>query len=295
MVAFEVDRFEWVDEHLVVVGRWFDLRGHRFMRPALTVEIEAGGGDRRRMLADLEHKPWAADEGDDWIAAFPWEGDPIELARAELAVAPTVAIDLPVPRLPGQRTKASASAPRTARRPKTEERKPAAPKADDAGALTREVRKVTAERDAAIAERDALARDLERATAERDALARRRDDAAAERDAAIAARDAARAGEAEANTARDDAHRSLRAVMADRDRLTQAREDLLRERDTARATRRRDLEASDRAEPQPRLPPAAPRGMRRQSTAALWAQRLVATAALAILGYVVYTLLSGVV
>jgi hypothetical protein len=291
MVAFEVDRFEWVDERLVVVGRWFDLRGHRFMRPALTVAIE-GERDDRRLLADLEHKPWAADEGDDWIAAFPWDGEPIELARAELAVAPTVAVDLPVPQLPGRRKRApKATAAREAHRPREEE--PAAavaePERDAAeiAALTREVRKLTAER-------DALAGDLERAVAERDALARRRDDAAAQRDAAIAARDAARSGEAEAIASRDDAHRSLRAMMADRDRLTTAREDLLRERDSARAARQRDLETIDRGEP-PRLPPAAPRAMRRQSVAVLWLQRLAATAALAVFALVVYTLLKGVV
>jgi len=322
MVAFEVDRFEWVDERLVVVGRWFDLRGHRFMRPALTVEIQ-GQSDDRRLLADLEHKPWAADEGDDWIAAFPWDGEPIELSRAELAVAPSVAVDLPLPRLPGQRRRAPAAV--------AEREGDAA----EVAALTREVRKLTAERDAAIAERDeaaaerdaaiaerdeaiaspaappdldaptgerdtltdqrdALARDLERAVAEREALARRRDDAAAQRDAAVAERDAARSAEAEALASRDDAHRSLRAVMADRERLTQAREDLLRERDAARAARRSDLETIDRGAP-PRSQRAAPPPMRRKSVAVLWLQRLVATAALALLALVVYTLLKGVV
>ena len=374
MVAFEVDRFEWVDERLVVVGRWFDLRGHRFMRPALTVEVE-GEGDDRRLLADLEHKPWAADEGNDWIAAFPWDGRPAELSRAELAVAPSVAVDLPLPRLPGQRRKraAKANAAREAHRPRPQE--PTAAVADaerdataEVAALTREIRKLTAERDAAIAERDSLARErdaaiaerdalarerdqaaaaqaaspgfdaliaerdaaiaernalarerdeaakrpapadlhalaaerdalagrLQRVVAERDALARRRDEAAAQRDAALVARNDARSAEAEAITSRDDAQRSLRAVMADRDHLTKRREDLLRERDAARAARQRDLEAIDRTEP-PRLPPAAPRYKRHQSVAIVWAQRFVATGALALLAVVVYTLLKSVV
>ena len=106
-MAFEVDHFEWIDDRLEVSGRWYGLRGHRFVRPALTVEVDDDGDDRRRMLADLEHKPWAADDGTDWIAAFPWDGEPVELARAELAVAPTLAVDLPLPRLPRGHKRAS--------------------------------------------------------------------------------------------------------------------------------------------------------------------------------------------
>src|SRR3954465_14730626 len=61
-VAFEVDRFAWTaSDRIEVTGRWFGLRGHRFMRPALFVEA---GDDRRRLLALLEHKPWAGDEGE---------------------------------------------------------------------------------------------------------------------------------------------------------------------------------------------------------------------------------------
>src|SRR5918996_4261697 len=55
-VAFEVDHFEWIDDRLEVSGRWYGLRGHRFVRPALTVEVDDDGDERRRMLADLEHK-----------------------------------------------------------------------------------------------------------------------------------------------------------------------------------------------------------------------------------------------
>src|SRR5215207_5311881 len=119
-VAFEVERFEWTtDGRLELCGRWYGLRGHRFMRPALTVDA---GDARRRMLADLEHKPWAAEDGEEWIAAFPWEGEPLELAGAELAVAPTLAVDLPPPpppRHPDRRRKAGpppTDGPRPARR-----------------------------------------------------------------------------------------------------------------------------------------------------------------------------------
>ena len=60
-------------DRLEVTGRWYGLRGHRFVRPVLVVQA---GDEQRRMLAVLEHKPWAADDGDEWIAAFPWEGEP---------------------------------------------------------------------------------------------------------------------------------------------------------------------------------------------------------------------------
>ena len=67
-VAFEVERFEWTaPDRLEVAGRWSGLRGHRFLRPTLDLEVS---GKRKRMLAILEHKPWAAEEGEQWIAAF---------------------------------------------------------------------------------------------------------------------------------------------------------------------------------------------------------------------------------
>src|SRR5262249_33536239 len=106
-VVFEVDSFAWVkDDRLEVTGRWYGLRGHRFVRPVLTAVAPDGS---RRMLALLDHKPWAADDGEPWIAAFPWEGDPLEMADVELAVAPSLAVDLPAPKPPGQRRKAAAT------------------------------------------------------------------------------------------------------------------------------------------------------------------------------------------
>src|SRR4051794_13909350 len=100
-VAFEVERFAWTaPDRLEVSGRWFGLRGHRFMRPALVV---AAGEERRRLLALLEHKPWAADDGEPWTAAFAWQGEPAELAAAELSVAPSVAVELAPPPVPGAR------------------------------------------------------------------------------------------------------------------------------------------------------------------------------------------------
>ena len=102
-VAFEVERFGWTaSDRLEVTGRWFGLRGHRFMRPALMVE---SGDERRRLLALLEHKPWAADDGESWTAAFAWDGPKVDMSTAELSVAPSVAVELPSPTPRGGRAR----------------------------------------------------------------------------------------------------------------------------------------------------------------------------------------------
>jgi hypothetical protein len=92
--GFELDRFQWSeDDRLEVEGRWFGVRGRRFVRPVLTVRV---AGNRRRLLAVLEHKPWNADEGAAWMAAFPWEGSHEDVSDAELEVG-ALTVDLPPP------------------------------------------------------------------------------------------------------------------------------------------------------------------------------------------------------
>src|SRR3954467_9497123 len=104
-VAFEVERFGWTAaDRIEITGRWFGLRGHRFMRPALIV---GAGDERRRLLALLEHKPWAADDGEPWTAAFAWEGPKVEVSIAEMSVAPSVAVELPSPTPRGGRVRAA--------------------------------------------------------------------------------------------------------------------------------------------------------------------------------------------
>ena len=94
-MAFEVERFEWTaPDRLEVAGRWSGLRGHRFLRPTLDLEVS---GKRKRMLAILEHKPWAAEEGEQWIAAFAWTGAQAGIETAELTVSPDLAVQLPLP------------------------------------------------------------------------------------------------------------------------------------------------------------------------------------------------------
>ena len=92
--GFELERFQWSGaDRLEVEGRWFGVRGRRFVRPVLTVQVR---GRRRRLLAVLEHKPWQAEETESWIAAFPWEGSRDDVGEAELEVG-ALTVDLPPP------------------------------------------------------------------------------------------------------------------------------------------------------------------------------------------------------
>ena len=94
-IFFELDQFELAGEdRLELRGRWFGVRGRRFVRPTLMLNA---AGERRRALADLEHKPWSAEDGELWEAAFPCGVDGKEVAEVELAVAPDIAIPLPAP------------------------------------------------------------------------------------------------------------------------------------------------------------------------------------------------------
>jgi hypothetical protein len=99
--VLEIERFEFATpERIEIVGYWTGLRGRRFMRPTLVLN---GEGEPKRLLALLEHKPWSAVEGEEWIAAFAWEGDVVSFESAELNVGAGLDLDLPAPRLrPGK-------------------------------------------------------------------------------------------------------------------------------------------------------------------------------------------------
>jgi hypothetical protein len=92
-IVFELERFERSGEQLTLTGRWFGVRGRRFVRPTLTLELE---GERVRALADLDDKPWAAEDGEPWRASFPW-GKSGRVEQPELSVAPDITIQLPAP------------------------------------------------------------------------------------------------------------------------------------------------------------------------------------------------------
>jgi hypothetical protein len=267
-VSFEVDRFAWADGRLEVSGRWYGIRGRRFLRPTLDVEVD---GSPRRMLAVLEHKPWAADDGEEWVAAFDWSGDPVALAVAELAVAPELAVVLPPPsggpakkarsaKAAGERLEAAPPRAQALEAELTEaraeisslrDRLAAEQKAwlervaqvealrDESAAAKRAVEaerdEVAAARDAAIAERDNL-------VSARDAAVREREAARAERDTAVSARDAALADAAKATAERDKAVREKAAVEHELTAATRARDKARQERNEW-LTRARDAAA----------------------------------------------------
>jgi hypothetical protein len=246
-VAFEVERFEWTArDRLELVGRWSGLRGHRFLRPTLDVQVD---GERHRMLAVLEHKPWAPEDGQDWIAAFTWRGEPANFDEAELTVSPDLAVQLPTPggsvepgkatvtaadRLPARRPRSAvleaelAAALAEVERAGEELERTRAMHSEAAGELRERLRSEHANfkkleeelqqaRAANALAEEAAAEDADRLRDERDA-------AAAERDAAVAAREAAVAEADEARSARDEALQKLGAVEGERDALAEARD-----------------------------------------------------------------------
>jgi hypothetical protein len=274
-IFFELDRFELADgRRLELSGRWFGVRGRRFVRPTLTLLSEDA---RSRSLADLEHKPWSAEDGEPWTAAFPCDPAGVEVLEAELAVAPDIAVTLPPPGdaagperrsvalpRPGPKPGGSGSEPRAKARRK--ERAELA-EAELASALSRRDAAVS-KLDAVLAERDEVVRARDELVVERDALVAERDALVAERDALVAERDKAareqasmarayqRMGTArgEALSARDTALARVQRVEAE---LTQLRDQLERER-AERERAERERLAAVRAQPAPSPPSPAP-------------------------------------
>jgi hypothetical protein len=275
-VHFEVDRFEPEDNgRLELSGRWFGVRGRRFVRPTLTIVTELS---RTRMLADLEHKPWAADDGELWQASFPWDPDGTDVVDVELAVATDIAISLPAP---GADTDSGPRAPAGLSSARGDEPAPAPPSQDPdpedvlheltraLKAEHRKARRLVAELErarseavdatadqqqaqATIAElQEALAEAMgvgEQAMIERDeaiearALARTEHDQEARiRDQALAERDKALAERDKALAERDEALAKRDAAVAARDELLAARDAAVAERDRAQRSRERAI------------------------------------------------------
>src|SRR5690348_4595834 len=257
-VAFELERFEVTGEdRLELTGRWSGVRGLRFMRPSLTVRTEDG---ERNLLAVLEHKPWAAEEGSDWTAAFPWQGAAPEPAQMELAVAPSVVVDL-APEPPARPGRKQSLTERYERERKRSRRLDA-----EAAELRETTAALGAKHDQLLAERAGLSNELAAVRAELAATRRERDEASRERDRlreelaeASRARDAAEADQAAAAAQVTEERLGREAGLEQIAReqhgqiqeLTRERDAALRQRDKARreveqAARERDAAVSER-------------------------------------------------
>lgn len=254
-VVFELDRFDLGNGNRCRLrGRWFGVRGRRFMRPALTL---IGEGRRTRLLADLAQKPWVAEDGEPWEAVFEGDLQGVDLVEAELSVTPDITITLPVrePEAGARRSAPRARLPRSSRgaptggvevseeldRPQQAEEelvrgrlavltRQLVEAQNDLRRLRRQLANAEAERASGGTRVDALLGELEElkqardAAVERNAASAERDLMASERDAALASRDHAKSQCDAALTARDTAVSERDAALAVRDRAVAERD-----------------------------------------------------------------------
>jgi hypothetical protein len=271
-IAFELERFRWAaPDRLELTGRWFGVRGLRFVRPELIVSVD---GEPRRVVAVLDHKPWAAHEGEDWTAAFAWRAGGGEVGGAELSVGPGIRVELPPPGgdAPPSRRPAGRAVASRSQRPRAETHE--AGPASELLRLNQTLAAAREERDAAHAaveaEREraaALAAELEAA---RDEHARAAAELAAERDDAVRARDAATLAETAARRALESARAERDAALRERKaaREAAARAEAARPESPARAA----------AAPPPLSTPPLLRDPVGRAGLALWLPRIVAVA-----------------
>src|SRR5829696_7705715 len=284
-VDFELERFErTAQDRIEISGRWYGLRGRRFVRPVLNLNA---GGARRRAIALLEHKPWAADDGQTWLAAFRWPDGAGDVSGAELEVGPGLVVELPAPGgKPGAAGRVSALRPHVPTPPRRQFHAAdeglggdddgaageprgrelsgrAAPDTSDFAAGTAPewspapAREASRGRAAAPEWGSAPARDSSggAAAAPGWAPAPPRDvvtAALAERDEAVAARDRAEQERVTALNDRDDALSRRDAALRDVDRAAAERDEAFAERDRLtteleRVTRERDIAYAERS------------------------------------------------
>ncbi len=285
-VDFELERFErTAEDRIEISGRWYGLRGRRFVRPVLNLQT---GGSRRRAIALLEHKPWAADDGKTWLAAFRWPEGAGEVQGAELEVGPGLIVELPAPggkantavrvsalrphvptpparkfhtadEDPGQ---AAAEAPAGADEEpsRTRDRKPSgragrgptpewtpAPPRDVLTAAFAERDEATAARDEAERERVIALNDRDDALSRRDAALRDVDRAVAERAEAVTERDRLATELERVTRERDIAHAERNRTLQDSEAIARERDQAAAERDSARSELSRALPTREQA------------------------------------------------
>src|SRR4051794_37466524 len=240
--SFEAERFTWTaPDRLELSGVWSGVRGLRFLRPTLTLQSKQG---ERRLLALLEHKPWAAADGATWVAAFPWNGPPETFDAAELSVGSglDVALDPPATGaadVPTRARRTAGSATRAARSAASAAVSTLTPGDAEDGRLRAELehlRGVVAKAHRA-AEHEAALRRQSHEVAVRDAarIERKLRAATEARDAAVVARDAARAAAESATGERDAAVAAREEAIAASDAATARAESLAGELDGVRS------------------------------------------------------------
>lgn len=240
-VAFELDRLELVDGRLELSGRWFGVQGRRFMRPTLTLRGDDG---EIRLLADLAHKPWAAENGEEWQAAFPCDGELDAGGDAELTVAPDLTVEVAIPdaaRSDRSERKREAKARAKAREGGKRDVEPQpSPSSSPAPAVrnraqAEQTRALSAARAEIATLRERIGQSGEALERERTRFAkelRGAEDAKAE---ALRVRDEAIAGRRKAVQSREVAQQTIEQALAVRGKAKRAAEHALAERDEALA------------------------------------------------------------
>jgi hypothetical protein len=263
-IAFELERFEFKDDDRVEIsGRWLGVRGRRFIRPTLTVMTDGRGS---RALADLEHKPWAPEEGKLWMAAFSCPLEGATALEAELNVSPDITVTLPAP---GQDVAAAAKrgrrerAARDSRARRDLRERPAAPRRSprptQESTVRREIAGIKTALDEAVADkeriqheadaaRDRLHGELAASEAEQAQLKARVEELTAELDRAVAARKRAIAARDQAVAALERSAGERDAAAQAHDQAAAARDAALESRDSAIAMREEALNARDESD-----------------------------------------------
>jgi hypothetical protein len=216
LVEFQLARFEVIGDRCQVQGRWFGVRGRRFVRPTLTAVVN---GQPVRLLADLADKPWMAEEGESWQATFALPLERGRFQEAELTVAPDITTTLPAPQRPAPGAKNRSSARRAGatlldQGGRKSRRSGLGARDDQADALARELAELRKAHSQLLRRVDRLEGDKARTAQSLDEMSRTLRHVMHERD--------------EANAARDRIAAELKAMQRERD-------EVLAERDAARA------------------------------------------------------------
>lgn len=247
-IFFELDRFELVEgDRLELSGRWFGVRGRRFVRPSLALVSEGGPV---RALADLEHKPWATEDGEPWDAAFPWRAD-VDVLEAELSVAPDIAVPLPAPGAgldPAQRIAVLPRERGVTARPAASESGDPVPNGESKSTAPRPRARRSPNSQRPSGELDALRQEVAALRAELEKLRHELDAAQAASGESASAAAAAGVELAAAEERRDAAASGMQAAITARDTAARTRDDLAGERDRERRAREQLAAEKDRAE-----------------------------------------------